>query len=120
MFNYMVDVFFFDNVSKKIYYYENILFNYIFFNEKFLKNEYIYVIKLSYGEKNYDLKTLGNFNKFNPSFLHPEIDILKKKNNKFFLNDKIFFEENLTASFLDKEIYLKKIYKTLKYLNLSI
>ena len=42
MFNNLVDVFFYDKISKKINYYENILINYVFTNELFSNKEYIY------------------------------------------------------------------------------
>ena len=91
---------------------------YLLMNYSQIKN--IYIIKLTYGDKNYDLKTLGDFNKFNPVFLHPEIHIFKNINNNFIFQDRFILEENLTASFLDKEIYLNKIYKIIKYCNLLI
>ena len=117
MFNYIIDVFVFDNITKEINYYENLLFDYVITNNNFLKNKHIYVIKLCYGGKNYDLKRLGEFNNCTPFFLHPEISIFKNTDNNFILENNTVLEENLTASFLDKETYLNEIFKFIKDIN---
>ena len=71
------------------------------------------IIQLCYGEKDYDIRTIGGFNKFNPKFLHPEISTFEQKNNYYELVDKIIIEEDLTANFRNEKYY-KKILKTLK------
>ena len=115
MFNYLCDIFYYDNISKKIYYFENILNTEINNNHKFVKQRYLFILKLCYGEKNYDIKSVDNLNKFNPTYLHPEIIILLKKKYNYILYDKIILE---TANNLDKESYLNKINRSIKSLNI--
>ena len=109
--NFLCDVFFFNKIPKKIFYYQNILYHDNFKN--FLDNEYIHLLRLV-KKTNTKIDNIGTHDKFNPTFLHPEIHIMKRSTNKFILHDKIIFKENLFCDFSNKEIYLKKIYNTLK------
>ena len=73
------------------------------------------ILKLTYGEKQYDIRKLGVFNKFNPYFLHPEIEIYNRKiiNIPFNFVDKTIFEDDLVSDFRDIG-YFNKILRTLK------
>ena len=111
MYGVLCDVFYFDNENKEIVYYNQITMNVAM---NLIKKQNINVLKLVYGDKNYDIKKLGDFNKFNPSFLHPEISIFQKEcdidNYKFV--DKIIFEEDIVADFRCID-FLNKIKRTL-------
>jgi thioredoxin reductase len=114
--NYLVDVFYYDKETQKINYYkDNIRFgleiNFIDHSE----TNYFCILKLCYSEK-IDLFKNYSYNKFNPSLLHPEIEIfIKNENNIFVLKDKIIFEDNLVSNYSDKEIYYDKILRAIKY-----
>ncbi len=98
MYNVLCDVFFFDKENMEIVYYNQITSHVI---KNITKNKDVNILKLTYGEKNYDLTKLGNFNKFNPSFLHPEIGLFHRENEKDEFNfvDKFILEEDIVADF---------------------
>jgi thioredoxin reductase len=114
--DYLVDIFYFDKETQKVNYYKDNIrcglgINFVDHSE----TNYICILKLCYGKK-IDIFKNYSYDKFNPSLLHPEIEILiKNENNIFVLKDKIIFEENLVGCFNDKEIYYDKILKGLKY-----
>jgi lysine/ornithine N-monooxygenase len=118
--DYIVDIFYYDHESETIFYYNDIIkfdlgMNIIDWND----TNHLYILKLTYdtSEKQNDFKKIGLYNKFNPTMLHPEIDILlKNENNIFILKDKIIFEENLVSNFSDKETYYDKLLRISKSL----
>lgn len=111
MYGVLNDLFYFDKVNKEIIYYESITKECVL--QLNLKMEKYNLLNLTYGDKVYDITKLGNFDKYNPSFLHPEILLFQNSN----LIDKIIFEEDLVADFKNKSFY-DKIQRTLKGCNL--
>lgn len=118
MFGTMCDLFYYDKNSREIIYYNNLTKNYINNMMKDLPKFYN-IVQLDYGEKQYDIRKISNFNKYNPAFIHPEILIVEKDNEKIKLNDKIIIEEDLFADFTNKK-YQDKIIRTIKGCNLII
>lgn len=116
--DYVVDIFYYDKESQQIKYYIDVIkfdLRMIIIDEN--DTNYLCILKLAYGDKIEDIKKLGIYNKFKPSLLHPEIELLiKNENNIFVLKDKIVFEENLVGNFNDKEIYYDKLVRILKAL----
>ena len=115
MFGIMSDVFYYDNKSKQIIYINNITLQYAreIYCEKLSLPTFI-ALQLNYGEKSYDLRKIGGFNKYNPMFIHPEIMTFEKNEiDHYELTDKIIVEEDLFADFSSNN-NLKKILKTLK------
>lgn len=91
MFGILSDCFYWDKSDKKIKYIKDITVDYILNNFDININTFN-LLKLTYGtEPIYDIRRLGAFNKYNPNFLHPEILIFTKINNKWELEDKIIF-----------------------------
>jgi len=113
---YLVDVFYFDKETQKVNYYEdNIRFGLEINFIDHAETNYLYILKLCYGNKLENFNKIGLYDKFNPTLLHPEIELLiKNENNIFVLRDKIIFEENLVGNFKDKENYYDKILRSLK------
>lgn len=114
---FLCDIFFFNDTSNKIFYYKNILFHERF--NAFSNNKYIHLLKFV-NKSNNKFDNIGIYDKFEPTLLHPEIHIMKHSHGKFILHDKIVFQENLFCDFSNKEIYLQKIYNTLKSCHLLI
>lgn len=116
--DYIVDIFYYDIECQNIFYYNDIIKFDLGMNIIDWKDtDHLCILKLTYGlnEKENNFKKLGIYNKFNPTLLHPEIDILMKNdNNIFILKDKIIFEENIVGNFSDKEIYYDKLVRILK------
>jgi thioredoxin reductase len=115
MFGVMSDVFYYDNKNKQIVYINNITLQYAreLYCDKLSLSNFI-ALQLNYGEKQYDIRKIGGFNKYNPMFLHPEIMIFEKNNiDNYELIDKIMIEEDLFADFTSNN-HFKKILKTLK------
>lgn len=113
MYGILTDAYYFDKVNKEIVYYESVTIQ----TMKYLKlNCNMHFLMLKYGEQIYDIRKLGNFNKFNPSLLHPEIMVCDV-DCKFI--DKIIFDENFVADFSDAAFY-EKIRKSLKFCDLII
>lgn len=116
----LLDMFYYNSSTKEIIYYNDITFNCISNHKEFNNiNTIFHTIQLKYGNHNYDLSTLGDFNKNDPIFLHLELDIYYKKNNIIDKIDTIIFEEDLISSFT-KEMYYNKIRRILQYCNLII
>jgi len=107
----MCDIFYFDKANKEIVYYQDLTKEYVL--NKFNHLPYINMLDLKYGEKVYDIRVIGAFKKYNPIFLHPEINIFEHENGKLVHKDKIIFEEDLFADFSSKE-HKDKILRTLK------
>jgi len=118
MFGTMCDLFYYDKNTKEIIYYNNLSKNYINNMMKDLPKFYN-IVQLDYGEKQYDIRKISNFNKYNPTFIHPEILIVEKHNTDFKLNDKIIIEEDLFADFTNAK-YQDKIMRIIKGCNLII
>lgn len=117
MYGVLKDIYYFNKETNEIIYYEDItddVFSYITDNS--IKN--INCLQLVYGEKIYDVTQLGDFNKYNPVFLHPEI-LICETNLSINVVDKIIFEENLIADF-KSVLFYDKIKRSLKYCNLII
>jgi len=111
----MSDIFYYDSKTKQIVYVNNITLQYA--REIYCNNLGLHTftaLQLNYGEKQYDIRKIGGFNKYNPMFIHPEI-LTFERNNKddYELIDKIIIEEDLFADFTSNN-YFKKILKTLK------
>jgi thioredoxin reductase len=107
----MCDIFYYDKTNKEIIYYQDLTKDYVF--EKFNNLPYINILDLKYGEKVYDIREIGAFNKYNPIFLHPEINIFENENGKLVNKDRVIFEEDLFANFSSKE-HKDKILRILK------
>lgn len=120
MFGTMCDLFYYDSDKKELIYYNDLTIKYI--NEE-MKNlpKYYNIIMLNYGEKQYDVRKIFDFNKYNPSFIHPEILMFEniKEKNDIKLIDRIIIEEDLFADFTGENFY-KKILRSLKGCNLLI
>jgi len=112
MYGVLCDAFYFDKVTKEIVYYNSINLKVA---EKITDSLDINILVFRYGEKEYDVRKLGGFNKFNPVFLHPEICIYKREtpNSILIFEDKFIFEEDIVTDFRDVS-YLNKISRTLK------
>jgi len=115
MFGVMSDIFYYNSKTKQIIYVNNITLQYA--REIYCNNLGLHTftaLLLNYGEKQYDIRKIGGFNKYNPMFIHPEI-LTFERNNKddYELIDKIIIEEDLFADFTSNS-YFKKILKTLK------
>ena len=118
MFGTMCDLFYYDKNNKEIIYYNNLTKNYI--NNMMPNLPKLYnIVQLDYGDKEYDIRKISNFNKYNPTFIHPEILIIEKDNDTTKLIDKIIIEEDLFADFSNKK-YKDKIMRTIKGCNLII
>ena len=126
MYGILKDIYYFNKETNEIIYYESItnnIFEYVTNN----KVEKYNTLELVYGDKIYDIRELGNFNQYNPVFLHPEIVIYEQSSMNANKNgilsydkiDKIIFEENLIADFKSVSFY-DKIKRSLKYCNLII
>ena len=76
--------------NKEIVYYQDLTKEYVL--NKFNHLPYINMLDLKYGEKVYDIRVIGAFKKYNPIFLHPEINIFEHENGKLVHKDKIIFE----------------------------
>lgn len=115
MFNVLGDCFYLNKNTNNVKYIQDISYDYIINNIE--KNIHLFCfLKLTYGEQHiYDIRKLNEFNKYNPTFLHPEILIYTFVNNEWVLEDKIIFEEDLIASFKD-DIIKNKINRTLKFM----
>jgi thioredoxin reductase len=113
MFGVLADYFYWDKGQKEIVYIHDVTYDYILDNiPNFITS--FSTLKLLYNEEYvYDIRKLGGFDKYNPKFLHPEISIINKINNKWNLVDKIIFEEDLVADFKGKK-YQDKIKRALK------
>jgi len=116
--DYIVDIFYFDKETQEMKYYKDMIkfgFRKMMNHNDINDINNLCILKLVYGERVNDLKNNSIYNKFNPSLLHPEIEILiKNENNVFILKDKFIFEENLVSNFKDKENYYDKLVRTLK------
>ena len=116
----LLDMFYYDKTTKEIIYYNDITLNSISKHNHFNDiNTIFHTIQFKYGKKNYDLKTLGDFNKNDPLFLHLELEIYYKNNNNITKIDTIIFEEDLISNF-NKEMYYNKIRRSLQFCNLII
>jgi hypothetical protein len=113
----MCDLFYFDKDKKTIFYIEDITVDCID-NLQLEKVHNFNLLRLEYGEEVKEIKQLGSFNKYNPSFLHAKIYIYEKDTEKKLL-DMITFEEDLVADFKNIR-YSKKIKQVLKMCNLII
>lgn len=109
MFNVMCDVFYFNTDTKSIVYIKDLTLQYVVNHLKHI--EKLNVLLLKYGEKTYDLRKIGAFNKDQPMFLHPEILIINN-NKQNFIEDKVVLEEELFADFSSEE-YFDKIHRKL-------
>lgn len=108
----IIDVFYYDTDKKHIMYYNGITLEIA--SRLFTEVKAFVTVKLTYGEKNYDLKTINAFNKNDPKFLHPEITIFEKDDSGSFKPiDKVIIEEDILSDFSDQKV-LKKILRTLK------
>jgi len=118
LYGVMCDLFYFDSDTKTIVYIEDITIESIDYLK--LKNIIKFnILMLEYGERVKEIKQLGSFNKYNPSFLHPKIYIYEKINHEKNLLDRITFQEDIVADFSNIN-YLKKIKQVLKMCNLII
>ena len=120
MYGVLKDIYYFNKETNEIIYYEDITID-IFVNIINDNNDnikHINCLHLVYGDKIYDVKQLGGFNKYNPVFLHPEI-VICEKNLSINIVDKIIFEEDLVADFKSAKFY-DKIKRSLKYCSLII
>ena len=109
----LLDVFYYDNAKKRINYINNITFEVAC---KLVNQSSTFTtVKLTYGSKNYDLKTINSFNKNDPKFLHPEIITYERENmfDGYKLIDTIIIEEDIISDFSSDKVF-KKILKTLK------
>jgi hypothetical protein len=97
----MCDIFYYDKTNKEIVYYQDLTKEYVM--NKFNNLPYINILELKYGEKVYDIREIGAFKKYNPIFLHPEINIYEHEKGKLIHKDKLIFEEDLFADFSSKE-----------------
>jgi thioredoxin reductase len=125
MYGVLKDIYYFNKDTEEIIYYEDITMDVFFSIMNKLDNtsnsndiKYIHCLHLVYGEKIYDVKQLGGFNKYNPVFLHPEI-LVVEKNLSINIVDKITFEEDLVADFKSAKFY-DKIKRSLKFCNLIV
>ena len=109
MFNVMCDVFYFDNNLKQIVYIKDLTLSYVKSHLNHI--EKLNVLVLKYGEKNYDIRKIGSFNKDHPMFIHPEIFIINNRKTNF-IEDKIVIDEDLFADFSSEE-YFDKIYRSI-------
>ena len=113
MFGLMCDLFYFDETTKNIVYVQDLSILYVLEKYNHTTTKFC-LIQLAYGEKMYDLRKIGSFDKYNPRFIHPEIIIFNKNDkNKFHMVDKIMLEEDLFSDFTSEEFY-DKILRTLK------
>ena len=117
MYGVLKDVYYFDKETNEIIYYEDITVE-TFVNITNNSVTKLNCLHLAYGDKIYDIKSLGDFNKYNPVFLHPEI-LIVEANLSINIVDKIIFEENLIADF-KCVLFYDKIKRSLKYCNLII
>lgn len=115
----MCDIFYFDKDTNNIMYIQDWSRDCIKYLD-FKDNTHINYIMFEYGKEETIIKRLGAFDKWNPSFLHPRIYMLKYINkNNMTLIDRIVFEEDLIADFNTDKIY-NKIEQVLKMCNLVI
>jgi len=83
---------------------------------------YANMMLFEYGDEVTEIKKLGSFDKWNPSFLHPKIytyELNRTKTNTINMLDRITFEEDLIADFKSNKTY-NKLKQTLKMCNLII
>jgi thioredoxin reductase len=114
MFGIMCDLFYYDDETKNIFYHNDLSLHYIKNKMDTFPNKFN-ILMLNYGPEIYDIRNIGDFNKKNPSFIHPEI--LLYENSKHI--DTIIIEEDLFADF-SSDKYYDKILRTLKSCNLLI
>jgi len=114
----MCDVFYFDNENNEIIYIHDWKMDSIK-HLNLSKIKYVNYLTFEYGKEETIINNLGNFNKWEPGFLHPRIYMFKNDNNNFNLLDRVVFEENLIADFSSSEIYYK-IIQVIKMCNLII
>lgn len=116
----LLDMFYYNTVTKEVVYYNDITLSSIVNHKEFDNvNTVIHTIQLKYGSHNYDLNTLGDFNKNDPVFLHLELDIYYKNKSNIDKIDTILFKEDLISNF-SEEMYYNKIRRSLQYCNLII
>ena len=113
----LCDIFYYDKNINKIVYVQDWKFS----CQKHLNinNKHFNSLTFFYGEEETIIQKLGDFNKYNPKFLHPKIHMHLCENDCYQLIDVKTFEENLIADFSSLHTY-NKIYQTLKMCNLII
>jgi thioredoxin reductase len=116
----LCDIYYFDTNINEIVYIEDITFECIkHFDLSTVK--YFNVLYLEYGKSPELINKLGDFDKYNPTFLHPKIYCYENhidRYDNYKLLDRITFEENLIADFKNPITY-HKIKQTLKISNLQ-
>ena len=115
MHSVLCDLYYYDETNREIIYIQDITKECI---EHFNVNHFN-LLFLEYGESPTLINKLGEFNKYNPAFLHPKIYCYKQKSGIYTLLDRITFEENIISDFkCESTIY--KIKQTLKMSNLIV
>jgi thioredoxin reductase len=107
MYGIMIDAFYLDSSMNEIVYYQDITLPIAM---KEIKQDKFNILMLTYGEKATMIENINKFDKYNPSFLHPEILLFKKTSNGII--DKIMFIDDLIADYSHK-YYYEKIYRSL-------
>jgi hypothetical protein len=118
LYKVLCDVFYYNKKNNTIYYIHDWKVDSI--KNLNLDSKYFNVLNLEYGEEEIFIHKLGNFDKWNPRFLHPKIYTYKwDDKNDMEIIDRITLEENLIADFSSNNYY-DKIYQTLKICNLIL
>ena len=117
MYGHICDFFYYDYLKKEIIYYNNVNLTSVYSKYIDYNSDIFMILTLEYGSDNITdftklgkkMSSIGSEAKAN--LLHPIITVVTKANKMI---DRIHFDEDLFADFSHKDLYLKKIMRTMK------